>query len=181
MLHLAGQQFKMIYTRQLWSSLFRTSSSLFFSLIVSDEVRRLKKAPITIDITTMKSEDRLVIMPPDIPRPEIRAAMAPLINPITNNLTGWRSCLSGEKAASANAVITDEKKMIGPSISLGCSAILFHAVNSYVSLLASTHFRSNFAGYMEIRLTVELIEKTLRFKHTDIMKIPELDRIARFF
>lgn len=108
--------------------------------------------------------------------------MAPLINPITNNLTGWRSCLSGEKAASANAVITDEKKMIGPSISLGCSAILFHAVNSYVSLLASTHFRL-FAGYMisEIRLTVELIEKTLRFKHTDIMKIPELDRVARFF
>jgi len=172
----------MIYTRQLWSSLFRTSSSPFFSLIVSDEARRLKKAPITIDITTMKSNDRLVIMPPNIPRPEIRAAMAPLINPITNNLTGWRSCLSGEKAASANAVITDEKKMIGPSISLGCSALLFHAVNSYVSLLASTHFRL-FAGYMisEIRLTVELIEKTLRFKHTDIMKIPELDRVARFF
>ena len=44
-------------------------------------------------------------------------------------------------------------------------------------------FASNFAGYMisEIRLTVELIEKTLRFKHTDIMKIPELDRVARFF
>jgi hypothetical protein len=43
--------------------------------------------------------------------------------------------------------------------------------------------RSNFADYMisEIRLTVELIEKTLRFKHTDIMKIPELDRVARFF
>ena len=141
MLHLAGQQFKMIYTRQLWSSLFRTSSSPFFSLIVSDEARRLKKAPITIDITAMKSNDRLVIMPRNIPRPEIRAAMAPLINPITNNLTGWRSCLSGEKAASANAVITGEKKMIGPSISLGCSAILFHAVNSYVSLLASTHFR----------------------------------------
>ena len=42
---------------------------------------------------------------------------------------------------------------------------------------------SNFAGYMisEIRLTVELIEKTLRFKHTDIMKIPELNRVARFF
>jgi hypothetical protein len=33
----------------------------------------------------------------------------------------------------------------------------------------------------EIRLTVEVIEKTLRFKHTDIMKIPELDRVARFF
>ena len=42
-------------------------------------------------------------------------------------------------------------------------------------------FAANFAGYMEIRLTVELIEKTLRFKHTDIMKIPELDRVARFF
>ena len=181
MLHLAGQQFKMIYTRQLWSSLFRTSSSPFFSLIVSDDPRRLKKAPITIDITTMKSNDRLVIMPPNIPRPEIRAAMAPLINPITNNLAGWRSCLSGEKAASANAVITDEKKMIGPSISLSRSAILFHAVNSYVSLLPQLIFAANFAGYMEIRLTVELIEKTLRFKHTDIMKIPELDRVARFF
>ena len=44
-------------------------------------------------------------------------------------------------------------------------------------------FAANFAGYIisEIRLTVELIEKTLRFKHTDIMKIPELDRVARFF
>jgi hypothetical protein len=44
-------------------------------------------------------------------------------------------------------------------------------------------FAANFAGYMisEIRLTVEVIEKTLRFKHTDIMKIPELDRVARFF
>jgi len=44
-------------------------------------------------------------------------------------------------------------------------------------------FAANFAGYIisEIRLTVEVIEKTLRFKHTDIMKIPELDRVARFF
>ena len=44
-------------------------------------------------------------------------------------------------------------------------------------------FASNFAGYMisEIWLTVELIEKTLRFKHADIMKIPELDWVARFF
>ena len=39
------------------------------------------------------------------------------------------------------------------------------------------------AGYIisEIRLTIEVIEKTLRFKHADIMKIPELDRIALFF
>ena len=44
-------------------------------------------------------------------------------------------------------------------------------------------FAANLAGYMisETRLTVELIEKTLRFKHADIMKIPELDRVARFF
>ena len=44
-------------------------------------------------------------------------------------------------------------------------------------------FAANLAGYIfsEIRLTVEVIEKTLRFKHTDIMKIPELDRVARFF
>ena len=73
--------------------------------------------------------------------------------------------------------------MIGPSISLSCSAILFHAVNSYVSCLPQLDFAANLAGYMisEIRLTVELIEKTLRFKHTDIMKIPELDWVARFF
>ena len=49
--------------------------------------------------------------------------------------------------------------------------------------LSQLIFAANFAGYIfsEIRLTVELVEKTLRFKHTDIMKIPELDRVARFF
>ena len=44
-------------------------------------------------------------------------------------------------------------------------------------------FAANLAGYFfsEIRLTVKLIEKTLRFKHANIMKIPELDRVTRFF
>jgi hypothetical protein len=79
----AGQQFKVNYHAKPWSSLFLASSSLFFSLIVSDEARRLKEAPITIDIPTMKSNARLVITP-RTPRPEIRVAMAPLTNPITN-------------------------------------------------------------------------------------------------
>jgi hypothetical protein len=67
----------------------------------------------TIDTPQMKSNARLLIMPRNIPRVETKAAMAPLANPITNNLTGWWSCPSGEKAASAKAVMNGEKKMLG--------------------------------------------------------------------
>ena len=86
---------------------------------------RLKKAPITIDTPTMKSNDRLLIMPRNIPRAERKAAMAPLASPINNNLTGWRSRLSGEEVTSANAVMHGEKKMTSPKILSSHSVIIF--------------------------------------------------------
>ena len=84
----------------------------------------------TIDTPTMENNARLLIMPRSIPRAESKAAMAPLVSPITNNLTGRRSCLSGEKVMSANAVMTGEKKMTRPRILSSNSVIIQVAISS---------------------------------------------------
>jgi len=102
----------MTYTRQLWSSLFLTNSSFFFWLSVSDETRRLKKAPMGIDAATRKINAGLLKIPSNIPKPETKTAMTPLANPSTMNRRGCLSCRSGEKATIANAVMSGEKKMI---------------------------------------------------------------------
>ena len=101
----------MAYTRHHWSSLFLTSSSFFFWLIVSDDARRLKKAPMGIDAATMKRNAGLGKILSNIPRPETKAAITPLVNPNTMNRRGCLSCLSGEKATSAKAVMSGEKNM----------------------------------------------------------------------
>ena len=81
------------------------SSSLLFSLIVSDDDSRLVTAVSTIDIATMKRDARPLTMPRTIAIAESKAAMAPLANPITKSLTGWRSRLKGENAESMNAMM----------------------------------------------------------------------------
>jgi hypothetical protein len=100
-------------------------SSLVFALIVSAELKRLIKAPTTIDIPTIIRTARLLIVPRNIAEIEKRAAIAPLANPIANNRVGWRSCLSGEKETSTNAVMPGAKKMPIPIIVSRSSAIIF--------------------------------------------------------
>src|SRR5262249_49949623 len=82
-----------------------------FWLSVSDETRRLKKAPMGIDAATRKINAGLLKIPSNIPKPETKTAMT-LANPSTMNRRGCLSCRSGEKATIANAVTSGEKKMI---------------------------------------------------------------------
>jgi hypothetical protein len=81
-----------------------------FSLIVWPVAKRLIKAPTAIDIPMIMRTALLLTMPRDISKIEKKAPTAPLANPITINLAGWRSCLSGEKVASANAAMDGPKK-----------------------------------------------------------------------
>jgi hypothetical protein len=53
----------------------------------------------------MKTDARPLTVPRAIATTESKAAMTPLTNPITKNLTGWRSRLRGESVTSTNAVI----------------------------------------------------------------------------
>jgi len=61
---------------------------LFFCVIDSDETNRLKKAPNTIDATTMISSARLLTVPHNIPKPAKNPAIPAVAIPMVNALIG---------------------------------------------------------------------------------------------